>query len=281
MARYNHNVAHLAARYARRWRRVLTAIAISGCSAALLGTHVRSAETDLDSELAAARDRLLITYSTFKGYGLTNPQDVYAKKLTPDRQALFDAVTRAVFVELEDSKGEPTGQRVIKLVEEVRGIWGVRPGEKDGRRMFRLSVRFATGARAALSASSNIPGALSGHVLLPVAKGGDDSATFKDFQIEDRSDVVTFRQTGARPTLQLSMLSNDEHVGEIDLDFDKGCGPWPIKDCHCQPANSDVGSRTTSGTDQHSVMFTARVPFFSTPLSTTWSNSAAHCKATY
>lgn len=234
----------------------------------------------IDDELAAARNRLLLTYSKFKSYGLTNPQDVYSQKLSPDRRALFDAVTRALFVGIENADGSST-KRVITLIEEVRGIWGMRPGEKEGRRLFRVSARFDAGARATLKASSNIPQAVAGHVLMPVAVGGDDDSKFTAFEIKAGGDVVTFRQRGQRPKLQLSLLTNDERVGEIDLDFDAGCGPWPIKDCHCKPSNSDVGSHVASGEDNHLVMFNARVPLFSSPLSAAWKNTAAHCKASY
>jgi hypothetical protein len=234
-----------------------------------------------DSDLDQARARLLLSYSQFKSYGLTDPAVVYATKLSPDRQALFDAIVRALFVELEDSSGNPTGTRVIDFADAVHGIWGVRTGETEGRRMFRMSMRFRNGIRNELARSSNIPQASFGHVLLPVAQGGDDDPAFTAFDFKEGSAVVTFRQAGPRPTLQVSLLSNDEHVGEIDLDFDTGCGPAPLKRCHCRPANSDVGAHAASGDDNHLPMFNARVPFFSTALQSTWSNTAAHCKESY
>jgi hypothetical protein len=240
-----------------------------------------TAQPSLDADLQEARDRLLLTYAAFKGYPLKNPQEIYAQKLSADRQALFDAVVRAAFVQLENAQGEPTETRVIQFVEAVHGIWGVRPGEKEGKRMFRVSVRLGPGARKALRASSNIPESSFGHVLLPVAKGGDDEAAFTKFDIREGGDVVTFRQSGPRPNLQISLLKSDERVGEIDLDYDSGCGPWPIKKCHCRPANSDFGSHTGADGENHASMFNARVPFFSSTLTSTWSNSAAHCKDSY
>lgn len=234
-----------------------------------------------DSDLDQARNRLLLSYSQFKSYGLTDPQEVYATKLSPDRQALFDAIVRALFVQIEDRSSNPTGKRVIDYVDAVHGIWGVRIGETEGRRMFRMSMRFRNGIRNALSDSSNIPSASFGHVLLPVATGGDDDPAFTGFDFKDGGAVVTFRQAGPRPTLQVSLLSNDEHVGEVDLDFDSGCGPPPIKRCHCRPANSDVGAHAASGDDNHMPMFNTRVPFFSNGLQSKWSNTAAHCKESY
>ena len=242
-----------------------------------LGIDRIAAQPPLDTELKRARESLLTTYGAFKNYGISDPMQVYSQKLSPDRQALFEAIVRAAFVEIQRD-GKPTGTRVISLVESVRGIWGVRPGEKEGRRMFRVSVRFKAGARAALTGSSNIPKGISGHVLLPVAKGGDDDPTFTAFDIKTDG-VETFRQSGSRPNLQISLLTSDERTGEIDLDFDSGCGPWPIRKCHCRPANSDFGSQTS--TEDHKSMFNQRVAFFSAPLASTWSNSAAHCKESY
>ena len=262
--------------------RQLAVLAALGVVVAITGwfqIEQMSAQPALDSDLKQAREKLLLTYGTFKGYGIANAQDVYTQKLTPDRQALFDAVVRAAFVEIEGSGGKPTGKRVISFVEAVHGIWGVRPGDKEGRRMFRVSVRFAPGVRAALSASSNIGKSFSGHVLLPVAKGGDDDSTFTKFDIKESRDVVTFRQSGPRPNIQVSLLDADEKVGEIDLDFDSGCGPWPIKKCHCRPANSDFGSQ--AGNENHKSMFNQRVAFFSSQLASTWSSAAAHCKESY
>jgi hypothetical protein len=234
-----------------------------------------------DSDLEQARARLLVSYSNFKSYGLTDPDEIYKTKLSPDRQALFEAIVRALFVELEDASGNPKGRRAIDFAEAVHGIWGVRPGDTEGRRMFRMSMRFRSGIREALTRSSNIPPASFGHVLLPVAQGGDDDPAFTGFDFKEGSAVVTFRQAGPRPTLQISLLSNDERVGEIDLDFDSGCGPPPIKRCHCRPANSDVGAHAASGDDNHLPMFNARVPFFTNALQSGWINTAAHCRESY
>ena len=264
-----------------RWVRTTLAGFMALVAAASVIGLERTAQPSLDVQLNDARNRLLLSYAAFKGYALTNPQDIYAQKLSPDRQALFDAIVRAAFVQLEDSAGKTTGKRVIDFVEAVHGIWGVRLGEKEGRRMFRVSVRLAPKTRAALGDSSNITQNFSGHVLLPVAVGGDDDPMFTAFDIRTRGEVVTFRQHGPRPNLQISLLEKDERAGEIDLDFDTGCGPWPIKKCHCRPANSDFGSHTGAAGESHAKMFNTRIPFFSNALSSAWSNSAAHCKDNY
>lgn len=147
--------------------------------------------------------------------------------------------------------------------------------------MFRLSLRFAPGLKAALDSSSNIPSSLFGHVLLPVEKGGDDDAAFTGFAaLLKESDVVTFREAAKEPRLQISLIEKDPTVGEVDIDFDPKnvitCG------CHCKPSNSDAGSRKPAP-DQHVHLtaFNADVPFFSTPLASTWSKPEAHCKDTY
>ena len=265
---------------ARGVRTTLAGFMALVAAATVIGLE-RTAQPSLDDQLQDARNRLLLSYAAFKGYPLTNPRDVYSQKLSPDRQALFDAIVRAAFVQLEDSAGKTTGTRVIDFVEAVHGIWGVRAGEKEGRRMFRVSVRLSPQTRASLDGSSNISKNFSGHVLLPVAVGGDDDPAFSAFEIRTGSEVVTFRQHGPRPNLQISLLEKDERVGEIDLDFDTGCGPWPIKKCHCRPANSDFGSHAGAGGESHAKMFNTRIPFFSNALSSAWSNSAAHCKDNY
>jgi hypothetical protein len=268
-------VASVRDAHTHAWTVATTAVAVAMLG--WLGIDRIAAQPPLDTQLKTARETLLASYGAFKNYGISDPMQVYSQKLSADRQALFDAILRAAFVEIQRD-GKPNGPRVISLVEGVRGIWGVRPGEKEGRRMFRMSVRFKAGARTALTGSSNIPRSISGHVLLPVAKGGDDDPTFAAFDVKTNG-VETFRQSGSRPNIQISLLTSDERTGEIDLDFDSGCGPWPIRKCHCRPANSDVGSHTSS--EDHTAMFNQRVALFSAPLASTWSNTVAHCKESY
>ncbi len=231
-----------------------------------------------DKELTERSNALLVTYATFKNYPSKDPTVVY-KNLSPDRQAVFDATVRALFVPIQDEDGNP-GKRVIDFVEEVRGIWGVRPKQKEGRHMFRLSLRFAASLRDQLKKSSNLPGSTNGHVLLPMQKGGDDDAAFTGFStLLKTSDVQTFREATKEPRLQISVLKNDPTTGEVDIDFD---GMTLLCGCHCKPSNSDVGSRKPAPDKHlHLTAFNLDVPFFLTPLKTAWSNSAAHCKDTY
>ena len=254
----------------RRWGSLSLALVAGICTVL--------AETAVDKELTDRSNALLVGYATFKNYASKDPAVVY-KNLSPDRQAVFDSIVRALFVSIQDNDGNP-GKRVIDFVEEVRGIWGVRPKQKEGRHMFRMSLRFGADLRDTLKKSSNLPGSTSGHVLLPIAKGGDDDPAFANFStLLKTSDVQTFREASKEPKLQISVLKNEPAVGEVDIDFDSVtilCG------CHCQPSNSDVGSRKPApDTHVHLTAFNLDVPFFSTPLKTTWSNSSAHCKDTY
>jgi hypothetical protein len=254
-------------------RSFLLLIAVLLCPIPSLG------QTQNDKDLARRTDELLVTYATFKNYPAKDAATTY-RNLTEDRQAVFDAIVRALFVPLQDKKGVP-GKRVVDFVEEVRGIWGVRSNQTEGRYMFRVSMRFAPTLKAALQASSNIPKSrfTTGHVLMPVAEGGDDDPAFTGFKaLLKESGVSTFREAGD-PSLQISLLDDDPQIGEADIDFDpKGfpCG------CHCRPSNSDVGSKkSSSSTDVHLTMFNSDITYFSAALATTWSRPAAHCKWKY
>lgn len=244
-------------------------------AAGVCATVVHTAD---DKELVERSNALLVTYATFKNYPSKDPAVVY-KNLSPDRQAVFDSIVRALFVPIQDEEGN-AGKRVIDFVEEVRGIWGVRPKQKEGRHMFRLSLRFAASLRDTLKESSNLPGSTNGHVLLSMQKGGDDDPAFTDFsKLLKTSDVQTFREATKEPRLQVSVLKNDPTTGEVDIDFD---GMTLLCGCHCKPSNSDVGSRKPAPDKHlHLTAFNLDVPLFSTPLKTAWSNSAAHCKDTY
>jgi hypothetical protein len=236
------------------------------------------AQTANDKELTDRSNALLVTYATFKNYPSKDPAVVY-KNLSPDRRAVFDAIVRALFVRIQDDDGNP-GKRVIDFVEEVRGIWGVRPKQKEGRHMFRISLRFSASMRDTLKKSSNLPGSTKGHVLLPMQKGGDDDPAFTGFAtLLKTSDIQTFREASKEPKLQISVLKNDPAIGEVDIDYD---GFTILCGCHCKPSNSDVGSRKSAPDKHlHLTAFNVDVPFFTAPLAPAWSNSAAHCKDMY
>ena len=243
-------------------------------------------ETKSDAELTEIRLKLLEKYGAFK-HDTSKPAEIH-QKLSPDRRAVFDAITRALFVPILDKNRKPTGKRVVDFAEEVRGIWGVRKNVTEGRFMFRMSMRFSSGLAAALEASSNIPRATGGHVLLPVSTGGDDDPAFKDFKplLKDGGDVITFREATQEPKLQISLVNNDRQVGEVDIDYDRiGLNlttPNKVCGCHCTPSNSDVGSRKSSSkTDVHLTMFNSDVPYFAAPLTSNWSTPEFHCKSSY
>jgi len=247
-----------------------------------IGQVAPIAQSPADQDLVKRRNELLVSYATYKGYTSKDPAVVY-KNLSPDRQAVFDSIVRALFVPIEDAAGKP-GKRVVDFVEEVQGIWGVRPGQTQGRYMFRMTMRFAVGLVATLSNSSNIPPGLKGHVLQSLPKGGDDDPNFKDFDtLLKETGVKTFREANPEPKLQVSVIKGDPGkpaVGEVDIDFDAPglfwCG------CHCKPSNSDVGSRKPAPDSHvHLTFFNIDVPYFSTALASTWSKPAAHCKDAY
>ncbi len=241
-----------------------------------------STQTSADKELANRREMLLMSYSAYKGYSYKTGSEVFGH-MKPDRQTVFDAVVRAAFAPLYDLKGNPSGKRVIDFIEAVHGVWGMRKAERNGSYLFRVSVRFGPGVRDALSNSGNMsPDWWFGHVLLPMATGGDDDPKFTDFKslLKTGGDVISFREAAEKPTLQITLLKSDNVTGEIELDFDSkkplSCG------CHCKPSNSDAGSsHATSTKDKHPEMLNRRVTLFTQPFSPPWTDTAAHCQNVY
>lgn len=227
--------------------------------------------------LQQERERLLKTYNTYKGYGLGSPNDVYQALKTDDRRGIFDWVVQALFIEIIDKQGNPTGQHPVTFVEAVHGVWGVRPGDGNGKHQFRMSVAWNPSLVPLLEDSSNLPGGSLGHVLIgvPRANTGDDNSSFNQWDIRDGDDVVTFRQRKAgspSARLQLSMVKPDNRLGEIDIDVDTD---WI---CHNRPANSDIGS--IDGTkESHLVEYNKRFDFLPA-LQLTW-QSQYHCKPHY
>ncbi len=244
------------------------------------GEAILFGQTPNDTDLAKRTNELLVTYATFKQYASRDPAKVYGN-LTADRKVVFDGIVRALFMPIRDRRGA-AGKRVIDYIEEVRGIWGVRNNQSEGRYLFRMSLRFHPDLASVLQSSSNLPPADGGHVLLPLAKDGDDNPNFTNFRplLKEGRDVITFREPGI-PSLQVSMLVNDHQSGEADIDLDRAT-VWPPCGCHCQPSNSDVGSfKKSSKTDIHLTLFNDHAPYFSDKLRTTWSKPEAHCEETY
>ena len=80
--------------FARRAvRRPAAIIGLTGLCAGVLGIM---AGQDIDKELSDSRYRLLQAYSDYKNYGIKDSQEVFDKKLKSDRQAVFDAIVRAL-----------------------------------------------------------------------------------------------------------------------------------------------------------------------------------------
>lgn len=128
---------------------------------------------------------------------------------------------------------------MIDFIEGVRGTWSVRSLSANGKHQFRLSVVWRKDLAQALKAGEGFPKSTSGHVLLPVQKGGDDDPNFTPFDVRTNG-VATFKQARGEPEIRVSYVNGDLEKGEIDIDFDP---PDLWRRCHWRPSNSDPGSR--------------------------------------
>lgn len=209
----------------------------------------------LDERLQIEIERLLTSYGEYKGYADTTPSGVEAT-LTAHRRAVFHAGVRAMFVEILQNDGTPTGHRVIDFADAVTGIWGVRPGDGDGKHQFRLSIRWDPNIADVFvsldtSQSRHFVSTPFGHVLMPRMEGGDDEREFTDFDVRTNA-VESFRHIPSR--LQINYLREDASYGEIDIDFDPLGGTEALlsavetifpflnlaqNNCHERPSNSD------------------------------------------
>ncbi len=230
---------------------------------------------NLDRRLENALNHFLCDYGTFKNFSDVQPSAV-EKKLTPDRQAVFHAVIRALIHTPVISKGKPV-RPLIDYVGGVTGIWGVRPGDTEGRRQFRLSVVWKKELSLELNQATNFSKELwpwAGHVLLP---GPDDNprAPARDLTLIRRNAVRSFRQVRRRsPKLQVAFLHEDPSVGEVDLDFDDINDP-----CHQKPSNSDPGSEADP--HSHLMLFNDAFTFQGGELRMAYVDSKNHCRDSY
>lgn len=209
-------------------------------------------------------ERLILTYASFKGYPEKTVPAIEAR-LSPDRVNTLKAAVRAGLSDLQP------GGPLISLVEAVHGIWGVRPGDSEGKHQFRLSVRLKPNARAALDGSNFVKSASGGHVLMPVKTGGDDEPAFTGFDV--RKDAKTWRQVADDPPrLQISQLNADLATGEIDIDFHEIL-------CHLNPSNSDPGALKD---DKHSHLQLINTSYVFPPdLIAACHNVDSHCDNSY
>ena len=124
----------------------------------------------------------------------------------------------------------------LEIIESVTAIWGEgHPEWAEGTDQFRLSVILADGAVRNLLTDPNfeqneVLGVGLGHVKLP-------SGVVVDWQ-----DADSVRQTGRRPTLQISWLEDDYRIGEVDIDYRENDNE------HHEASNSDVRSELPDGT---------------------------------
>jgi hypothetical protein len=192
--------------------------------------------------------------------------DEIEPRLSPDRIMTLKSIVQAGLTDLRP------GGALIALIDQVRGVWGARPGSREGRHQFRLSVVLTPGVRKLLDRSSAFQRGLGAHVLMPVATGGDDDPAFSGFTVE--RDARTWRQVADDPPrLQISVLRSDETIGEIDIDFDEFL-------CHFRPSNSDPGSMRLRTDHQHLGMLNKR--YSSSPdLTAECHNWVSHCRRRY
>ena len=215
----------------------------------LLSLPAASSQPVPGATFEATINNLLLTYGNYKQYGETDPAAV-DRRLSDDRRSVLRAIIRSTFIRLTPQPGKesdiPPEARLVDYIQAVHGIWGVRPGDSEGKRQFRLSVKFKPGIRKVMDASEEFRGRWFCHVLLPTVKGGDDDdkAPASAFQWADGAKCKWSRRL---PKIQVNYSNADETIGEIDLDFDEGAD-------HQTPANSDVRAYDQSGQEsRHSL----------------------------
>ena len=148
--------------------------------------------------------------------------------LRETQRTTFESIMHAL-----DSVGK------LDLIESVTAIWGDgHPEWAEGTDQFRLSVILAHGAVPQLLGDpdfeqNRVLGVGLGHVKLP-------SGVVVGWQNAD-----SVRQTGRRPTLQISWLEDDDRIGEIDIDYRENHNE------HDEASNSDVRSELPDGTPHY------------------------------
>lgn len=249
------------------------------------------------SSLQQAQDMLLKRYAEFKQYTETKPALV-RERLSADRLAVFDAVTRAMFTRLRQrDRISPfrlrTYGKIIDYVYAVTGIWGVRQGDTDGSRAFRMSIvvdpefteliRYTRGTHGDTFKPTLHRFA---HVLMPLCQPdeGDDSPNYSSWLRPPTRELRTVRQRGVWPKMQISYWNarGYRHVLEVDIDFHNGGNPFLRPNdfaCHNTPSNSDAG--VAGHPSDLNGRFGAVFPFvkpFKAPCEV---EAASHCAASY
>lgn len=228
-----------------------------------------------DVELDDARIRLLKSYQAYNTKYTNLPPLGVLQALDADRQSVFEAALRALFIRLTSRTG-PMNVRPIEKIRAVHAIWGMRSNEKEGRRQFRLSIEADPGLWPLLDQATEFSADDdTGHVLRAKPIAADDDKNFTGFQIVE-SGVRTYRQKKPYPEIQLSYIIAEPNTGEVDIDFDS----WNVFDfkCHNQPSNSDAGSIMPD--ESHPVRFNIRYNFFASKFNPQWQGKR-HCLDTY
>lgn len=228
-----------------------------------------------DAELDSARIRLLQSYQTYNTKYANMPPLAVLQALDVDRQSVFEAALRALFIRLTSRTG-PMNVRPIEKIRAVHAIWGMRTHETQGRRQFRLSLDVDPSLWPLLDRATEFNADDdTGHVLRAKPVAADDDKSFTGFQIVENG-VHTYRQRKPYPEIQLSYIVVEPNTGEVDIDFDS----WTIIDfkCHNRPSNSDAGSIVPD--ESHPERFNIRYNFFASKFTPQWQGKR-HCMDTY
>lgn len=169
-----------------------------------------------------------LLFDTFAN-GDSQPNDAAEyHRLNQSQRTTFESIAHAL---------ESTAK--LDLVESVTAIWGEDLRSTDGRDQFRLSVILAAEAVDELLGDSAFKKdefffVGLGHVKLPIGAGAVIGSCAAD----------SVRQRVQRPGLQISWLSDDHRIGEIDIDYREGKG-------HRDASNSDVRDQLADGTPHY------------------------------
>ena len=203
---------------------------------------------------------LLRRYGEFKGYNPSDPSSV-RERLSEDRYGVFDAVTRAMFTPIRvlniTTRELRTKGSVIDCVYAVVGIWGVRLGDKKGAHAFRLTVvadpeirevLTHMGSRRSRTGETETFGrSRFSHILVPSCQSGqgDDDPQYSAWTSMPEDELLTVRQSGRLPKIQISFWDRAASYAllEVDVDFHPWGVPfpWSRNTCHETPSNSDPG----------------------------------------
>jgi len=253
--------------------KILLRVAVC-CTVAVIALNARviDGQSLPYSDFQKKAHALLLSYGAFKGYPEKTAAGIDGR-LSEDRRAVFQSVIWAAFTPLTPRKtgAIPANARLIDYIEAVHGIWGVRPGDENGKHQFRLSLKYKPELKTMVEAAKEFKFGMFCHVLLAEHTGGDDQMDFMSFRFAPQTGC---RRSASRK-LQVGWDKSNPTVGEIDLDLDSGS-------CHTQPANSDTRSfKAGDSSDHHLTLFNRFNPYFDKGLVLKCDVGRFHCLGSY